>query len=62
VGQRRCVVEIALLHAGAAQRHQHADLHAIGIEMLRAHQAISLPGGPCSGKESTRIPAAIMRG
>ena len=36
--QRRREVEVALLHAAAAQRDQHADFDAVGIEMLAAHQ------------------------
>ena len=36
--QRGGEFEIALLHAAAAQLHQHAVLDPVGIEMLPAHQ------------------------
>ena len=48
--ERRGEIEIALLHAGAAQRHQHADLDAVLVEMLAPHQVEVAAGGPLLGK------------
>ena len=37
-------VLVLLLHAAARERDQHAGLHAVRIEMLRAHQVEVRPG------------------
>ncbi len=57
--ERRRIVQIPLFHSGAAERHQHADLDAVGIEMLPAHQAEVGAGRPLLGK---RIHAHAGRG
>ena len=36
--QRRREILILLFHAAARERDQHADLDAVAVEMLRAHQ------------------------
>ena len=56
--ERRAIVEIALLEAGAVAGDEHADFDAVGVEVLLLHGLEIGAGRAAAGRERVLAPAA----